>query len=161
MTEPSSPFQPPQAELLAADQLKPSRWWLAYGWLLLAITCLGLVRSAFNPFLAGPWLVLFLAASIPNIWGLAGLWLYIKGIPLGPRAAWYVCAVLNILQILYVTYTYVRMGQQIGWATEKALFSSNLVSLILMLPLPYAVWRYASDAALWQRRQTPSGSVHG
>jgi hypothetical protein len=128
------------------EAARPSRlWWLYFGYLVLA----GLAGAA--PYLSsiresnlsGPSLGLPLLATVLNLWGMVGLWGYIRSRRLGWSGLWQICLGLTVIQMIYAGSLFLRflpssLAEPGAWVSLL-----GLAGLALGIPLLVALWRYA------------------
>jgi hypothetical protein len=137
---------------IATDVQPPSRlWWLYFG-VLVAFGILGAV-----PFVLGlgqqPWrmLVLGAAATILNVWGIVGLWGYIRSRPLGFSDLWKACTLLTAVQIAFSAFQFSKVLTSGAQGTERLVAIVGLCSMAFAVPLLIALGRYAfRSPGIWR-----------
>lgn len=116
-------------------------WWWAY----FALSCLALVASIATGW---RWSLRDVLAPMFYAIGLVGLWGYLRGIALGPRAFWrvYFCATLA-----GAAWSVGHTLLQAGHSDATFLLPLLLAAVALCLPSWLALWRYAfRSGSMWQ-----------
>lgn len=121
-------------------------WWIYFGYLLLMLA-IGIV-----PYMSmlrnetAPRLALATVATLLNLWGLVGLWGYIRSKPLGPAWVWRLAFLLITAQFAFSAYHFAKSLSYGTGGLEGTVAIVGLCSLALGLPLLVALWLYAFRA---------------
>lgn len=125
---------------------RPSRlWWLYFAYLLLAgLAGAGSYLSAIREAnLSGASRALPLIATLLNLWGVVGLWAYLRSRRLGWSGLWQICLGLTVIQMIYTGSLFLRFFPSSLSAPGAGVSLLGLAGLALGIPLLIALWRYA------------------
>jgi len=158
MQEGSPERTPASAATATAGRRAPSRlWWVYFGYLLV------LLAIGFVPYVSmlrtepPRRLALATVATLLNLWGLVGLWGYIRSLRLGSPWLWRLCFLLTTAQFAFSGYQFAKVLRYGIGGLETTVAIVGLCSLLLGVPLLVALWLYAFRTPE-RRRQAAQGA---
>ncbi len=134
---------------------QPSKLWWLYFALYLLVVGFGVVTVFYGLQMGFGFNVVALLATAIEALCLAGLVFHIKQQAVWLREFWIALLFVFSAKLLIGGALFLKSFFMFRWesSTEQWLYIISLCSLLLSLPMPYAIWRYAfRSPALWGKR---------
>jgi hypothetical protein len=132
----------------------PSKLWWVYFALYLLLLGYGVFTLALGVRMGAGFNIISISATIIDVSCLVGLFFYIQQRSLFSSSFWQFLFFVFTAKALIATALFLRTFFMFRWdgSVEAWVSVVGLLSLILALPMIYAIWRYAfRSKALWNR----------